>query len=381
MSNPVIIIGAGPSGLACAATLKQLGIPSIVLEKEKVIAPVWRGHYDRLHLHTTKKFSGLPGLAMPQGFPNYPSRDDVISYFEAYANKFEIKPEFKTNVQSIVRKNGWEVITSKKTYTASEVVIGSGLGSFPHMPSWPGIDTFPGEIIHSSKYKNGTPFANQEVLVVGFGNSGGEIAMDLADHSAKPTICVRSPVNIVPRDILGIPILILSILQQWLPYKLADFLNWPILRLLIGDISKLGLKQSTKGPMAQIIEDGHIPLLDIGTLKQIREGKIRTSPGIKEFDGKTVRFDDGIEAEFDAIVLATGYRPNLRSMIPDCHEYLNDKGSPKTSGANSGGDGLYFCSFIASPTGQLRQIGIEARQIANSIQSRWARDEVLISSK
>lgn len=366
-----IILGAGPAGLACAAALKTAGLSVKILEKGEAICPVWRRHYDRLHLHTDKSHSALPGYAMSADFPKYPSKMQVVEYLETYAQHHGLEPVFDCEAQSIKRATTgderWIVHTSKGVETADIVVVAMGMASFPFQPSWPGLGGFGGAVLHSSAYKNPDRFMGKRVLVVGFGNSGGEIALDLANAGIMPRLSVRGPVNIVPRDMLGIPILTLTILQKSLPYKLADLINKPVLRLFVGNTKKLGLRALPKGPMAQVIEDGKIPLLDVGTLDALRKGTIELRQGIDRIDGRTVSFADGQREKFDSIILATGYQPDLRSLLPDWAHRLDDSGCPRTSGAKGGEDGLYFCSYQASPTGQFRQMGIEAREIATAI--------------
>src|SRR6185295_6815261 len=177
----------------------------------------------------------------------------------------------------------------------------------PFIPTWPGQDLFKGTIIHSSQYENGQPFKGEKVLVVGFGNSGGEIAIDLWEHGAQVSLAVRSAVNVIPRELFGIPILSIGILQSKLPPALADAINTPILRFAIGDITKYGLRKLPYGPLTQIQRDGHIPLIDIGTMKLIKEGQVTIYEGIKEFTEEDVIFNDGKGVQFDVVILATGY--------------------------------------------------------------------------
>ena len=304
-----IVVGAGPAGLACAAALRRSGGSVIVLEKADRVAASWRHHYDRLHLHTHKRQSGLPGLPMPAAYPKYPSRDQLVTYLEDYAGHHRIAPRFGTTVLGVRQRTGWVVETDTATLTAGNVIFATGIAGWPLRPAWPGMDSFPGRLIHSSDYVNPKPFSRCRVLVVGLGNSGGEIAMDLCDAGNDVSLSVRSPVNVVPRDLLGIPILTLAILQRSLPYKLVDALNAPVLRLAIGDLEPFGLRRPAKGPMTQVAEDGKVPLLDIGTIDRIRRGLIMVRPGIARMSGADVHFDDGARAPFDVIIQATGYRP------------------------------------------------------------------------
>jgi cation diffusion facilitator CzcD-associated flavoprotein CzcO len=132
----------------------------------------------------------------------------------------------------------------------------------------------------------------KRVLVVGFGNWGGEIALDLANAGIDVALAVRSPVQISPRDLLGFPILAWAILYRRLPVRLVDFINAPILRLAIGPIEKLGLRRAAKGPRQMVEEDGRVPLIDVSTLDKIRDGSIRIAGGINRLTSDGVIFDD-----------------------------------------------------------------------------------------
>ena len=203
------------------------------------------------------------------------------------------------------------------------------------------------------------------MLVVGFGNSGGEIALDLANAGVHVALAIRNPVQVLPRELLGLPILTWAIFYRRLPARMVDLINAPILRLAVGRIESLGLRRAAKGPRQMVEEDGRVPLIDIGTLARIRDGSIRVRGGIDRFATDGVIFDDGSSEAFDAIILATGFRPDLRQLIPDVEGIFDRHGMPLVTG-EAIVPGLYFCGQITSPTGQLREIGIEAQRIARS---------------
>ena len=360
-----VIVGAGPAGLACAATLLQRGVQPLILEQADTVGSVWRRHYDRLHLHTDRAHSALPGLPMPRSYPRYPSRAQVVAYLESYAAHFDLRPVFRSKVGRVQREGTlWHVETAGAVHTAPVVVIATGWADFPHTPHWPGQEGYRGKIVHSSNYRNPAPHRGERVLVVGFGNSGGEIALDLAEAGVDVTMAVRGPVRIVPRDLLGLPILTWAILQQWLPPRVADFLNAPLLRLAVGPTDGLGLQMERKGPLRMIAEEGRIPLLDIGTLARIRDGSIKVRGGIAHFTGDGVTFADNLSERFDTVILATGFRPDLRPLLPDTPDAFDAHGLPRVTGQATGEPGLFFCGQRVVPTGQLREIGIEAARIA-----------------
>ncbi|WJR80944.1 NAD(P)/FAD-dependent oxidoreductase [Bradyrhizobium sp. NP1] len=366
MKNPsAIIVGAGPAGLACAASMRAQAIDVTVLEKANAVGSTWRRHYDRLHLHTDSSHSGLPGMEMPRSFPTYPSRTQVVSYLESYAAHFGIRPVFDTTVTGI-RRYGlqWCVETTRVPVSAEVVVVATGWADFPYRPFWPGSEAFRGDCIHSCEYRNASPYLGKRVLVVGFGNSGGEIALDLAVARIDTTLAVRGPVQILPRDLLGIPILTWAIAQRSLPAKFVDYVNEPIIRLAIGPIERFGLRRAGKRPRRMVEEDRRVPLLDVGTLAKIRDGSIKVRRGVDRFTPDGVVFSDLSAEQFDSVILATGFRPDLRQLLSDANDVLDENGKPVETGKTTKEPGLYFCGLTASPTGQLREIGLEAKRIA-----------------
>jgi cation diffusion facilitator CzcD-associated flavoprotein CzcO len=366
--NPdVIIVGAGPAGLACAGTMRAAGLDVTVFEKAGDVGAAWRRHYDRLHLHTDRNHSGLPGMAMSPDYPAYPSREQMIAYLESYAARFEIKPVFDTAVSRLCRDGAqWRADTAQGSIAAPIVVVATGIADAPYRPSWPGSESFAGAMIHSSEYRNPAPYEGKRVLVIGFGNSGGEIALDLANADIDVALAVRGPVQILPRDLLGFPILSWAILYRRLPARLVDVINAPVLRLAVGDIEKLGLRRATKGPRQMVEEDGRVPLIDIGTIAKIKEGSIKIRGGIDRFVTDGVIFTGESTEKFDAVILATGFRPDLRKLLPDVNDVFDQHGMPLVTGQRTSAPGLYFCGQITVPTGQLREIGIEAQRIAQS---------------
>jgi cation diffusion facilitator CzcD-associated flavoprotein CzcO len=367
-ANPdAIIVGAGPAGLACAMTMRGAGLSVAIFEKADSVGSAWRRHYDRLHLHTDRNRSGLPGMAMPRTYPLYPSREQMVEYLESYAARLDAKPVFNTAV-SCIRREGtqWRADAGQSSVTAPVVVVATGIAGAPYRPSWPGSETYQGPVVHSSEYCNPAPYAGKRVLVVGFGNSGGEIALDLANAGVDVALAVRSPVQILPRDLLGFPILAWAILYRRLPARLVDVINAPILRLAVGSIEQLGLRRSAKGPRQMVEEDGRVPLIDVGTLAKIRDGSIKIYGGIDRLTSDGIAFADGRNQKFDAVILATGFRPDLRRLMPDVEGVFDRHGMPLVTGHATNAPGLYFCGQITSPTGQLREIGLEAQRIADT---------------
>lgn len=361
-TTETVIIGAGPAGLTVGVCLRKEKRPFILLEKNDKVGAAWHEHYDRLHLHTDKKRSELPYLSYPESYPKYPSRLQVVNYLEQYSGHFDLNPRFNQKVESARFENGsWYTETESDRFISKNLVVATGYNNIPHIPSWPDMNIFEGSILHSSDYNNGEPFQGKSVLVVGFGNSGGEIAIDLHEFGADVSIAVRSPVNIIPRDILGIPILAIAIPLSKLPPRLADYLTAPILYFIFGNLQKLGLSNMKLGPFEQIEKRDRIPLIDVGTVQLIREEELTVYPGVKRFTDREVVFTDGKKRRFDVVVLATGYRPDLESFIDGFT--LDDK-------KHAAQKGLFFCGFEVTATGVLREISLEAQKIVRQIKKR-----------
>jgi len=363
-----LIIGASISGLASAACLQKHGIKYIIIEKQSQVAAPWRNHYHRLHLHTNKRISNLPYKKFGSTIPRYPSREQVVDYLEDYQKEFNINPVFNTEAKSIKKINDyWITETNNETYQSEYIIIATGPYGKAKPINLKGMETFSGKIVHSYEYKTGKDFKGQDVLVIGFGNSACEIAMDLYEQGAMPSMAVRSPVNIIPRDIFGIPILEISLLMSRLPSRTADKLNSPLLRLMFGDITKLGLRKMPYGPFEEIEKDGKIPVLDIGAIKHIRKGHIKIYGDIDHIENNTVYFSDGTQKDFDAIVAAIGYYRDYAEIIDVDKSRFEDLKFNINKQKYFGEDGLYFCGFWIGSTGQIREIALDAQKIAKDI--------------
>ncbi|KAI8571059.1 hypothetical protein RHMOL_Rhmol01G0087600 [Rhododendron molle] len=292
-----IIIGSGPSGLAAAACLKEKGVPSLILERENCIASLWQlKTYDRLRLHLPKQFCQLPLLPFPSDFPNYPTKQQFISYMEGYARHFELDPVFNRTVVSAEFDSGcrfWRVRTvgggqpeAITEYLCLWVIVATGENAEEVLPKIEGMDEFEGSIVHTSGYKTGNCFLGKRVLVVGCGNSGMEVCLDLCTYDAQPSLVVRDSVHVLPQEMLGRSTFGLSMwLLKWLPVRMVDRFLLLMSRMMIGDTSRFGLTRPDIGPIELKNATGKTPVLDIGTLEQIKSGKIKETNFFSEKDG------------------------------------------------------------------------------------------------
>jgi len=374
-SEDILVIGAGPAGLAVSASLRREGLRHVVVEREATIASAWRRHYDRLHLHTTKQHSGLPMTPWPKEAPRYPSREQVVEYLEAYAAEHQIAPRLGVAVTAVRRgKGGFTVDTSAGVMTPRAVVMATGYNGAPTLPAVPGLDSFNGAVIHARAYRNAQPFLGKRTLVVGCGNSGAEIALDLAEQGVDVAMVVRGPVHVIPRDLFGRPTQHTNILLSHLPLGLRDAIAVATVGRFVGDLSRWGIVRPSVGPNRMIEEFGRVPILDIGTIAMIKRGKIRVVPAMAEVFSETVRFAGGSRHPFEAIIFATGYSPGIGAIVEGFDAIADARGRPDRFGEESGIRGLYFVGFRNPPTGALREIALEAPLAARIIGARFRGD-------
>ncbi|XP_028765606.1 probable indole-3-pyruvate monooxygenase YUCCA5 [Neltuma alba] len=379
--NGPVIVGAGPSGLATAACLREQGVPSMVLEKADCIASLWQHRtYDRLKLHLPKQFCQLPKLPFPEHYPEYPTKRQFIDYLESYAKHFDINPRFNECVQSArydETSGLWRVKTvssnGEMEYICRWLVVATGENAERVVPDIEGLGEFKGEIVHASEYKSGESFRGKKVLVVGCGNSGMELSLDLCNHSASPSMVVRSSVHVLPREIFGKSTFELAVfMMQWLPLWLVDKILVILAWLVLGNMEKYGLKRPSMGPLELKNTQGKTPVLDIGALEKIRSGDIKVVPGIKRFNNNEVELYNGEKLDIDAVVLATGYRSSVPYWLQE-GEFFSKNGYPKRPFPHGwkGNAGLYAVGFTRRG---LSGASSDAVKIAQDIGNVWKQE-------
>jgi putative flavoprotein involved in K+ transport len=363
-----VVVGAGPGGLAAAAELKRVGIPAIVLERTGAVGASWRNHYDRLRLHTARWLSGLPGLAIPRRAGTWVPRSDFVEYLETYARHHALDVRLGTEVRRLERRGPeWQVTTSMGALAARRVVIATGQNRVPLVPGWPGREGFRGRFLHSSAYRTGAEFRGRDVLVVGGGNSGAEIAVDLLEQgAARVHLSIRRPPNVVLRTVAGvIPAQLVSIGLRKLPLPVADAIARATARLTVGDLRKLGLPPPDRGIYTEIVRDRQIPIIDVGIVAALRAGSVKVVPAVERFEGASVHLRGGGILQPEVVVAATGFTPGLEDLLGGLG-VLDSTGFPRCHGEAelAGAPGLHFIGFSNPPTGNLREMAIDARRIA-----------------
>ncbi|TKW29025.1 hypothetical protein SEVIR_3G368200v4 [Setaria viridis] len=384
-----VIVGAGPSGLATAACLKARGVPSLVLEKDPCVAAAWRHRtYERLRLHLPRCFCELPLAPFPPGTPPYPTRDQFVAYLDGYARAFGIEPRLGARVRSAAYDAAigfWRVTVDEDDaegggaaattteFVSRWLVVATGENA---EPAWPegveGMDGYRGVAMHTSSYKKGDEFRGKNVLVVGCGNSGMEVSLDLCNNGARASMVVRDKLHVLPREILGISTFGLSVfLLRWLPIKRVDSLLLFFSRLILGDTEKYGLPRPKIGPFQIKSSSGKTPVLDIGALRKIKSGEIKVVPAINRFTGNNgVEFIDGHREDFDAVIFATGYKSNVPSWLKEEEFFSHVDGFPRKPFPHSwrGKNGLYAAGFTRKG---LMGTSYDAVRIAGDIADQW----------
>ncbi|WSM77681.1 NAD(P)/FAD-dependent oxidoreductase [Streptomyces cellulosae] len=370
--RPVHVVGGGPGGLSVAHALRARGVRAVVLERSERVGDSWRRHYDRLHLHTTRRRSALPGLPMPRRFGRWPSRDDVVRYLEKYAEHHRLEIVTGVEVSRIERSEdgaGWLLrATGGRELTGAAVVVATGFNHTPRVPDWPGRDTYTGELLHASQYRNPKPFAGRDVLVVGVGNTGAEIAVDLVEGGAsRVRLAVRTPPHIVRRSTAGWPAQYSGILVRRLPVPLVDRISRLQARVAVPDLSEHGLPRPETGLYSRVLE-GAIPVQDVGLIDAVRAGSVEVVAAVKGFEEGEVLLADGERIAPDAVIAATGYERGLEGLVGHLG-VLDERGRPVVHGARTpaGAPDLYFTGFTNPISGNLREMALDAQRIARAV--------------
>ncbi len=321
---PVLVVGAGPSGLAAGRALDREGIDWVGVDLGPDVGGLWNIDaprstvYRSAHLISSRSTTQFAEHPMPEGTPDYPDHRRLLAYFRSYAQRFGLRERFRFGTE-VVRvdplgpgeDSGWRVRLrdvdpdagahgkpQSETIEVSALVLANGTLSEPNVPILAG--TFTGELLHSSRYKDPRMFDGKRVLVVGAGNSGCDIAVDAVHHAASVDISVRRGYHFVPKYVLGRPA---DTLNQGrpLPPRIKQILDSRLLRLFTGDPTRFGFPK----PDHRLYESH--PIVNSLVLQHVGHGDIGVRADVARLDGRTVHFRDGTSGDYDVVLLATGY--------------------------------------------------------------------------
>lgn len=370
--HDVVVIGAGPAGLAAAGALSHRGVPSVVLERSDHIANSWRNHYDRLHLHTVRWLSHLPGYKLPRRLGNWVAKDDLVEYLERYAEVHNLDVRTGVEVDRVDREgDGWIVRTSEGDFEADRVIVATGYNKHPFLPDWPGMESYTGELMHSAYYKNPEPYRDKDVLVVGTGNSGAEICVDLVEGGARSVrVSVRTPPAVQKRDTFGFPGQAIGVLMRHVPIPVMDRLAPAMQKAAVGDLSEYGLPLPPLGAFSRFVANDVTPILDVGLVPLLKQRKVEVVAAVDGFDGDDVLLADGTRIQPQGVIAGTGFKRGLEPLVGHLGVLEpGPRGRPVVHGAETHpqAPGLHFIGYSNPISGMLREIAIVARRIARAV--------------
>jgi len=349
-------------------------VDTTVLERGEQVGTSWRNRYDGLRLNTTSFMSTLPGYrARRSRYGEFPSRDSWVQYLEDYRAHHRLAVEFETDVQRIDRTaGGLSVRTDNDLRDADYVVVATGYDREPDLPVWPGADSFTGALIHSSAYRSPAPYVGRDVLVVGPGTTGSEIAhLLVAGGAGRVRVSSRTPPNLIRRKFLGTSVNAAGVVLNRTPLGVADAVTRTVQRVLFGDLTGYGIPRSPVGTATALKVHHRTPVYDEGFVDDLRAGRIEIVPAVVGFEGDHVLLADDTFVQPDVVIAATGYRRGLDRVVGHLG-VLDADGIPTVHGGaqHPGAPGLFFNGYRADLSGQLRLMRGGARSIAAAVSAR-----------
>ena len=367
-----LVIGAGAAGLATFDTLLGEGFEVDCLERNATVGGHWQTDYESLHLITSRDISGFVGAPMPAEYPVYPSRDQMRDYLVGFATSRGLldKIRFGVSVEGVVPigpagRDGWTVTSSDGSVTTYDaVVVANGHLWDSFVPDFPG--EFTGKQMHSGEYRTVADIDGTRVLVVGSGNSGCDLAVDVANARLDSYISVRRGQTFQPKAVFGRPRAEL----RWLA-KLPLVVNERVSRLLVDIVvGKPAVYRGLPEPQVRNLNK-QPPVVNNLLLYWIQHGRITAVPGVTRLDGRTVHFTDGTSREFDTLLYATGF--NVTFPFLDHSLFTWRDGAPlRTAGMilPVGVENLYFIGLVAPRGPQLPTYSIQAKMLVRMLRIR-----------
>jgi len=377
-SDPVGVIGAGPSGLVTAATLRAAGVPFEVLERHTDVGGIWdvdnpgSPMYTSAHFISSTSLSAIDGFPFPDGYPDYPSHRQILAYLRSYADENQLREHirFGQAVRHVERLpgGGWQVECAsgdERRYRA--LVLATGSLWEPNRPSYPG--SFTGECFHSKYYRGPEQLRGRRVLVVGGGNSGVDIACDAAQHAEYAAISLRRGYHFVPKHILGVPADVFAHRGPKLPPRIEQVVFDALLRLLVGDLRRFGLPK----PDHRVLTSH--PILNTQLLHYLAHGDVFARPDVAELDGAAVRFTDDSKEEYDLLIYATGYRPHFPYLDDDHLAWHGRRPQFFLNVFHPAYPDLFLVGLFETDGGAYPVMGLQAKLVARALLDQQERPE------
>ncbi len=372
------VVGAGASGLAAAKALRERGISFDWFEKGSMLGGLWRidndnggaAAYETLHLNSSRPLTQYPSHPMPADWPDYPSHRLMARYFESFAERFGLAGlvHFNTPVARVQPlpgagapgAAGWAVTTAEGTRTYGCVLVANGHHSVPNVPDFPG--TFNGSAFHAHDYLEPEVFAGKDVLVVGVGNSGMDIACDAARPARRVLLATRHGVHVLPKYAFGRPIdQFGSPLSAYIPFRLERAVYELILRLTVGRPQDRGLPR----PDHRLLS-AH-PTVSSDLYDRVGHGDITMKPNVERLEGDVVRFTDGSAEHVDMLVYATGYRVSFPFLEPEVYDPAGNAMPLYERVVSPERPGLFFIGFLQTVGSNIPLMELQAEWVGDLI--------------
>ncbi|WP_156687275.1 flavin-containing monooxygenase [Mycobacterium sp. Marseille-P9652] len=364
-----VVVGAGPSGLAVARELRHRhGVTALVLDAAGAPAVSWRTRYDEFRLNTTGFLSHLPGQRIPLTAGRWPTKEDMVRYFDSYVRRQGISLRLDCEVKRIEpAPGGWRLETTSGAIRARAVVLATGNYRTPAIPDWPGLRQFTGRIVHSGDFANAWPFRGRDILVVGAGNSAADIAVQLAGAGAgRIWLAVRTPPHLVRRAIGPFPSDVFLEMSARVPARIIDPVIDCLKYVMWGDLSAHGFRRPPLGLKATVERRGRIPTLADGLVAAVRAGRVEVVAAVNGVTPDRVLLADGTSVAPHAIIAATGFRTDLDGVVGHLG-VLDESGNPRGGFATDLGDGMFAIGYGIPPSGPLRAIRRHATPLAREV--------------
>lgn len=369
---PYAIVGAGPAGMSLARAFRRQQLPFTVYERHGDVGGIWDAQnpgspmYRSAHFISSKTQSGYLGFPMPEDYPDYPRGEQILAYHRAFADRYELRQHVRFNcgVKSAQPDGAqWRLqLESGETLQVAGLICANGSNWDPNIPEFPG--SFDGEIRHSVDYHDPADFIGKRVLVVGAGNSGCDIACDAAQNADAAFISLRRGYHFVPKHIFGMPADVFAENGPQLPMWLTQRIFGPLLRLMVGDLRRLGLPK----PDHRIFESH--PILNDQLLHHLRHGDIAARGGIKRFAGREVEFSDGRRERIDLVILATGYKQSIPYVPQDALDWKGSRPQLYLNLFSRRNPSLMAMGFMETDGGAYKMFDLMANAIAQHAADR-----------